>query len=238
MFHYKLLLSYDGTHYFGWQKTRMGPSIQGCLEKAVGQITQENVLLEAASRTDRGVHAEGQIVSFALQKDFDPVKLQRALNAVLPQDIRVLNTEIVPETFHPTLDAKEKEYHYRICPDPVQLPHMRLYTWHYFHPLNLDAMRHAAQSLLGTHDFTAFTNRLDKNPLCSLSSIEVHPLQITFRGDRFLYKMARNLAGTLLYVGSGKLSLEQIPLILQSRDRKQAGMTAPAHGLFLHHIFY
>lgn len=238
MLHYKLLLSYDGTHYFGWQKTRMGPSIQESLEKAIRQITQEQILPEAASRTDRGVHAEGQVVSFALQKDFDPIKLQRALNAVLPQDIRVLETEIVPKAFHPTLDAKEKEYHYRICPDSVQQPQMRLYTWHYFHPLDLDAMRCAAQFLLGTHDFTAFTNRFDKNPFCTLSLIEISPSQITFCGDRFLYKMVRNLAGTLLYVGSGKFSAEQIPLILQSRDRKQAGMTAPAHGLFLHLIAY
>lgn len=238
MLHYKLLLCYDGTHYFGWQKTRMGPSIQEMLQRAILQITQETTLPEAASRTDRGVHAEGQVVSFFLQKQWDLLQLQRALNAVFPKDIRIVHAETVPSTFHPTLDALEKEYHYRICCDPVQFPQMRLYSWHYFLPLDFAAMRSAAQILLGTHDFTAFANRPEKNPLCTLSSIEITPSQLTFRGNRFLYKMARNLAGTLLYVGCGKLSAAQMPHILQSRDRKQSGVTAPAHGLFLHHISY
>jgi tRNA pseudouridine38-40 synthase len=225
---YKAILSYDGTHYFGWQKTKPGPSIQETLEKALFQLTGETQIPEAASRTDRGVHARGQVIQFSLQK---PIH-KKALNAHLPSDIRILHLE--PCQFHPTLDAVGKEYHYQITAeeDPMQ----RLYSWHFRHPLDLAKMRLEATHLLGTHDFSAFANEPEKNPICTLHSIDIEPHLIRIRGDRFLYKMVRNLVGTLLYIGCGKLS--SIQSILASRDRKQAGVTAPAHGLYLHQVFY
>lgn len=232
---YKAFITYDGTRYFGWQKTATGPSIQEELEKAIRQITGETALPEAASRTDRGVHAEGQVIQFALQKPIDPLRLLKGLNAVLPSDIRVL--EIVPKEFHPTLDAIGKEYRYRICQGPVQDPTQRLYSWHIRHPLDLEKVAFAAQALIGRHDFTAFANEEEKNPICTIESI-VFDGSFRIKGDRFLYKMVRNIVGTLVYVGCGKLPPDSIPAILESKDRKQAGMTAPPHGLYLHQVFY
>lgn len=232
---FKVILSYDGTRYFGWQKTITGPSIQEELEKAIFQITGERVLPEAASRTDRGVHAEGQVVQFALQKGGDPLRLQRGLNAVLPSDIRVV--EMTPLAFHPTLDAVGKEYHYRLSLEPVQDPIDRLYSWHFPYPLDLKKIEEASKDLIGTHDFSAFANEEEKDPICTVASIDFKGC-FRIQGNRFLYKMVRNIVGTLIYIGSGKLATDSIPQILDSRDRKKGGITAPAHGLHLHQVFY
>lgn len=233
---FKALIAYDGTRYFGWQKTITGPSIQEELEKAIAQITQESVVPEAASRTDRGVHAEGQVIQFSLETPGDPKRLLRSLNAVLPSDIRVLS--LSSKQFHPTLDAIGKEYHYRMCLDPVQDPIKRLYAWHFQHPLNLKNIESAAKDLIGTHDFTAFANEEEKDPICTLESIVFNKNCFQIKGNRFLYKMVRNLVGTLIYIGMGKLLPNAIPSILASRDRKKAGITAPAHGLYLHQVSY
>lgn len=240
---YHLLLAYDGTRFFGWQKTITGPSIQESLSDAIVKITGQAVVPEAASRTDRGVHAEGQSVAFFLNKDLDPMLLERGLNAVLPPEIRVVKVKKASSDFHPTFHAKVKEYQYRICLGPVQEPIHRLYSWHFRYPLNFSAMKDAANLLVGRRDFSAFANEPEANPICrlesiSLSPLEVDRLQISMIGDRFLYKMARNLVGTLLYVGCGKLEAALIPSILASRDRKKGGVTAPAHGLFLHRVDY
>lgn len=230
---HKLILSYDGTNYFGWQATRTGPSIQETLARALSRLTQEKVTPEAASRTDRGVHAEGQTVHFQTTKSVTV----RGLNALLPSDIRALQLETVEEDFHATLHAIGKEYRYRLCLGPVENPFQRLYAWHMHTPLDEEKMRQAAKSLVGTHDFSAFANEPEENPICSLESIEFEG-EIRLRGNRFLYRMARNLVGTLVYVGCGKIGVEEIPRILASRDRKNAGVTAPAHGLTLHKVFY
>ncbi len=230
---YKAILSYDGTQYFGWQKTKMGPSIQEELQKAIVKITQETPLPEAASRTDRGVHAEGQVVQFALETAWEPIRLLRALNGVLPSDIRVLQLELCD--FHPTLDALGKEYHYRLCLGPAEDPINRLYAYHFRYPLDWDKMNKEAGALIGTHDFTAFANEPEKDPICTLTAIRITN-RIEIEGNRFLYKMVRTLVGTLLYVGCGKLA--NLSDILASRDRKRAGLTAPAHGLYLHRVVY
>jgi tRNA pseudouridine38-40 synthase len=243
MFPYRLIISYDGTRYFGWQKTDAGPSIQGTLEKAIISLGEISPCPEAASRTDRGVHAEGQAVLIVLQKRWEEKKLRHALNGSLPSDLRVLLVEAVPLEFHPTLDALEKEYLYDCCLRSTQDPIYRLYSWHLHRHLLLEEMREGAKQLLGTHDFSAFTNTHKENPICTLRKIEIFELaedrlQISLTGDRFLYKMARNLIGTLIAVGSRKISLDELKTILASKDRKQAGMTAPAHGLSLHRIVY
>ena len=233
---YKALLAYDGTCYFGWQKTPSGPSIQEELEKAIARITGESVLPESASRTDRGVHAEGQVIRFTLKNSANPHRLMRGLNAVLPGDIRV--RELAPCQFHPALDAMGKTYRYRICLGPVQDPVNRLYSWHIYFPLNVAKMERAARSLIGTHDFTAFANEEGKDPLCTIQSIDIVEDCIWIKGNRFLYKMVRNIVGTLVHIGCGKLPEDCIPDILASRDRKKAGITAPAQGLHLHQVFY
>ncbi len=240
---YKLTVSYDGTAYFGWQKTKAGPSIQESFEKAILQITQEKVLPEAASRTDRGVHAIGQVLRVALKKEWEPRVLERALNAVLPQDIRIIALEPAPKEFHPTLDAIEKEYRYCLSLGQVQDPVHRLYSWAFRSPLDLSKMERGAQDFLGRHDFSGFACEAKRDPICTLTRIEIDPLpegrlQIAMAGERFLYKMARSIVGTLVYIGCGKLPVEAVSKILASKDRKSAGMTAPAHGLALYRVRY
>ncbi len=221
----------------------MGPSIQESLGKAIEHLTGEKILPEAASRTDRGVHARGQVIHFLLDTPFNPLRLQRGLNAILPPDIRVVHIEETEIDFHPTLLATSKEYQYLLCLGPVQEPVYRLYSWHFRSPLDLEKMHSAADQLIGTHNFTSFANESEKDPQCTLEQITInelpgHQLQISIVGNRFLYKMARNLIGTLVYIGAGKLSSDCIPALLASADRKKAGITAPAHGLYLHQVFY
>jgi len=228
---YALVVSYFGRDYYGWQKTRSGPSIQEELEKALAKVLQESVHCEAASRTDRGVHATGQVVQFSTSKTPTPDKLQKCLNGTLPKSIRIVDVKAARDDFHPTLDAKSKIYHYYICQSPIQDLFQRDNSWHYPHPLDLEKMKDAANGLLGTHDFTRFTTEIPKNPICTLYKIEFtqlteNRLQIALTGDRFLYKMARRLSGTLANIGAGKI------------PTKEVGMTAPPHGLFLYKINY
>lgn len=241
----KLLLAYDGTSYLGWQKTKEGRSIEEELEKALEQILQHSVYLQAASRTDAGVHAYGQVVNFLTPHI--PDKLQHRLNCLLPSSIVIREAKEADPHFHPTLDCKEKEYHYWISRGAYQLPFQQLYAWHVHAPLDLDRIQNAAQTLIGTHDFAAFTN-VKKNETYTDTVREVtnitlyekpsNQLQITLSGNHFLYKMARNLVGTLIYAGLGKLHPADLPQILAQRDRTLAGVTAPAHGLFLHEVRY
>jgi len=238
----KLILAYEGTLYLGWQKTISGPSIEEELEKAVSQILQQPVSLQAASRTDAGVHAEGQVVNFFTEKEMPLDKLQKGLNSILPNDISVLQIEEAPESFHPTLQNCGKEYHYSVCLGPTQLPFYRNFSWHFSYPVNIEEMKKAALHLIGRHDFSAFTNEKQENNIREIFGIEIEEfvsrLKIRVSGNNFLYKMVRNIVGTLLYVGCGKLSAEEIPAILNSKDRTLAGVTAPALGLVLKEVFY
>lgn len=243
----KLLVAYEGTRYFGWQKTKMGPSIEESLEKALGQILQQEVALQAASRTDRGVHAEGQVVNFCTEKlTLDLGRLQHSLNALLPDDISICSVEEAAVDFHPTLQTKGKEYQYQICNRTLQLPFFRHISWHYPLPLTLEKMREAAKVLIGEHDFSCFCNELSlstASSICTLSGIDIEPLTdqrllLAIRGDHFLYKMVRNIVGTLVYIGAGKIPASHLSSILKSRDRTRAGVTAPAHGLRLKQVFY
>lgn len=243
----KLLLSYDGTSLLGWQKTPLGPTVEEHLEKALSQILQEKIKLQAASRTDAGVHAEGQIVNFLTQKTFlDLHKLQKSINALIPKQITVLDIEEMPINFHPTLDNLGKEYHYFICNTAFQKPKERLFSWHFPYSLDLQKMQETASYFLGTHDFSTFCNEISlskKNPLCTLYSLEItffdsNRFCFKLRGDRFLFRMVRNLVGTLAYAGCGKLESSQTPTLLKNCKRETAGVTAPAHGLHLIKVFY
>lgn len=240
---HKMILSYDGTAYFGWQKTKTGPSIQEALEKALSLILRVPVSTEAASRTDRGVHAKGQVINFFLSSPIPPSRLVFSLNSVLPPDIRVLSIEPTSEHFHPTLDATSKEYRYFICNAPVQAPPHRLYSWHIHVPLDVPAMRKAALHLVGTHDFASFTTIAAPDTIRTILDIQIidlpnSRLEIRITGDRFLYKMVRRLVGTLIAIGKHKLSETQVPFLLTHPNRSKAGPTAAAHGLTLYHIHY
>jgi tRNA pseudouridine38-40 synthase len=238
----KLILAYEGTRYLGWQKTITGPSIEEELEKAVSQILRHPVNLQAASRTDAGVHAEGQVVNFFTEKDMPLDKLQKGLNSILPSDISVLKIEEAPESFHPTLQNCGKEYHYFVCLGLTQLPFHRNFSWHFSQAVNVEEMKKAALHLKGRHDFSAFTNQRQEDNVREIFDIGIEVLEgrlkIRVSGNNFLYKMVRNIVGTLLYVGCGKLSADEIPAILNSKDRTLAGVTAPAVGLVLKEVFY
>jgi tRNA pseudouridine38-40 synthase len=240
------LIAYEGTRYLGWQKTSEGPSIQQALESALAILLREEALVEGASRTDAGVHAHGQVVNFFAPEDVDLGKLLRGMNALLPKDIVVHSLKLATPSFHPTLDTLAKEYHYEVVFGSTQPPFLRDFSWHYPKKLDLAAMRRAADALLGIHDFSSFCNEikeLEVDPVCHLQKLtidEIAPGHIKIRaiGNRFLYRMVRNLVGTLVYVGCGKTSADAMTTILKAKDRTLAGMTAPAKGLFLHRAYY
>jgi tRNA pseudouridine38-40 synthase len=264
---FKLVLAYDGTEFVGWQRQAEGVSIQGLIEKALAPIEGAAVSVHGAGRTDAGVHALGQVASFTLTAAIDPSRLARALNAVLPPEVRVLNAEEMPGDFHARFSAKRKIYEYRIISAPVASPFVRRYVWHVTPALDVDAMTTAAAALCGTHDFAAFQgagtdvastertiHRLEwrkglgaeasaKAALGAEASAKAAPspddlLMMEVEGDGFLRHMVRNIAGTLVEVGLGRYAPGEIQRILASRDRALAGVTAPPQGLFLKRVLY
>ena len=225
--HFKIVLAYDGTRYFGWMKNRDLLTVERELELALAQVLGEMPVLEAASRTDRGVHAAGQVVKVTVERGTDPHRLFKALNGLLPDDIAVLSVEETDALFHPSLDAVAKEYVYHACLGPVQLPCYAPYSWHVHAPLDRSAMTSAAQQLVGTRDFSSYSTkdyRDGHRTIFEIACLDLphNRLAIRIRGNRFLYKMARSLAGTLIYTGMG------IP----------RRFTAPALGLTLNRIWF
>ena len=242
-----LRIAYEGSDFLGWQRTSRGPSIEGTLQAVLEKILQSPVALQAASRTDRGVHAAEQWVNFHTETCLMPVALQYSLNALLPAAIRVLSIHEMPSAFHPTLHALSKEYYYHISLGPVQMPHERFFSWHVPYSLDLEKMREASLHFLGTHDFSSFCNchknlnykdKIRHLTAITLTTPQENHLCMSVKGNSFLYKMVRNLVGTLVYVGRGKIELKAIPRILEAGKRPEAGITAPAHGLFLKKIYY
>ena len=228
----------------------------GELERAITEITREGVRVVAASRTDTGVHALGQVVSFHTHSALEVGRLQRGLNAVLPDDLAVRHLAEVPDAFHARFSARGKHYRYRILNTPTPSPLEADRAWHLPGPLDLEAMREAAAHLVGEHDFTAFGGgavelREGESNVRRLVAVEVgrgsDPIAergaagvvvIDVVGDRFLYKMVRTIAGTLVLVGQGKLAPGALREIIQSGQRRRAGPTAPPEGLFLIEVFY
>lgn len=241
----KIILAYDGANYFGWQRTLTGPSIQETLEKSLSLILREPIHVNGASRTDRGVHARGQTLNFLTHSPFTSKTLWN-LNKVLPPDIMAASFDLVPLDFHATLSVSSKIYRYHLTNASYQLPQNRFTEWHHPYTLNYELMKQACSLLTGTHDFEALTNQKNNetydNHIRTLKrfGVDQNDRQFTFtiEGDNFLYKMVRNLIGLVVYVGQGKIPLEDIPEILNSKDRKKAGVTAPAHGLFLEKVNY
>ena len=238
----KLLIAYDGTPYFGWQKCADGRSVEDILERIIKMVLQERVKLQAASRTDRGVHARGQVVNFFVEKTIDPFRLKGSLNSLLPPEIRILEAELAAPDFHPTTDAFSKEYQYYVDLGPLQLPFDRPHAFHFPYSVDLNLIQQAIPHIVGKRDFSPFTNAREtrENTNRELTEILIEqPTQnrliFTIRGKSFLYKMVRNIVGTLLDIGRGKIPPEKLT---QNPERKQLGLTAPAHGLFLEKVFY
>ena len=244
---FKLVLQYEGTDYVGWQRQPTGTSIQGLLEDALAPIEGTPVAVHGAGRTDAGVHAMGQVCSFRLTAAMDPATLGRALNAVLPADVRVAAVDLAPDDFHARFAATGKVYEYRVVNASYVSPFLRRYAWHVPQPLDLAAMREAAGVLVGEHDFGAFrgTGSDAHTSVRTVRSIEWTgaqypdtPLVMRIEGDGFLRHMVRSIAGTLVDIGSGRWGAGEMRSILESRDRTRGGKTAPAHGLWLVRVLY
>jgi tRNA pseudouridine38-40 synthase len=243
----KITLQYDGTNYVGWQRQESGTSIQGLLEDAIAPIAGGPVTVHGAGRTDAGVHALAQVATASFDGTLDSLTLARALNAILPTDVRVLAIEEVEPRFHARFSATGKVYEYRIVNAPIVSPFLSRYVWHVPQPLALDAMRRASTPLVGAHDFAAFqgagsvvssTDRAIRRLEWADGGGYDLPLILRVEGDGFLRHMVRNIVGTLVEVGTGRWPASKVEAILASRDRSQAGPTAPAQGLFLVRVEY
>jgi len=241
---FKLVLEYDGTSYHGWQVQPNLPTIQGTLEGVISQVSQHKASVTGAGRTDAGVHAMGQVAHFAATARLTAEEWLRALNGLLPPDIAVLSVEDIPDTFHARYSAKSKLYRYRIFARVNRSALSRSKILHYPYPLDLDAMEAACRPLVGTHDFTSFQGSQtdNENPVCTITKLTVDRFgdEVIFEAEanRFLKQMVRNIVGTLLEVGRGKMQAGEIAGILAARDRTKAGPTAPAHGLYLVKVDY
>lgn len=242
---YKLTIQYDGSRYDGWQRQgNTDNTIQGKLEGVLSRLTGTAVEVYGAGRTDAGVHAEGQTASVRLPGDRPAAELMADLNRYLPEDIAVIAAETAAERFHARLSAVGKVYRYDVRMGGVPDVFRRRYQYRVEDPLDLTAMRKAAEYLTGTHDFRAFCSnkRYKKSTVRTIESVELSvrgaDLHIYFRGDGFLYNMVRILTGTLLEVGTGERAPEDMAEILKSRDRARAGRTAPAQGLTLVQVLY
>lgn len=244
---YKLLLAYDGTYYNGWQIQPNGISVQELLQKRLQVLTREATKVVGAGRTDTGVHALGQVGHFATLNPIDVAKVQFGLNGMLPKDIRVLEIVEVPPEFHARFSAVGKTYHYHLHLEPVENPFYRHYRWHLPKGINLDKLEEAAVYFLGTHDFTTFSNEAHRGAAARSAVRTIHELNVVpqaggvrleFTGNGFLYKMVRNIVGTLVDAGKGVCMPSDIPSLIQVKDRNQAGKGAPAHGLFLVSVHY
>ncbi|MBM4132403.1 MAG: tRNA pseudouridine(38-40) synthase TruA [Nitrospira sp.] len=241
---FKLVVEYDGTGYAGWQRQLGQPTVQAALENALQKITQTSIAVIGAGRTDAGVHALGQVVSFRSDKPLTPRDWRRALNAHLPADISVQASESVPDDFHARYSAKTKQYEYRILNQPERPALDRNRVWHIYGPLHLDVMRQAATFLVGKQDFGSFQgNPTDTtDTICELQRLDLvqeGPLvRIQFLGDRFLKQMVRAIVGTLVEIGQDKRPPEAMKEILAAKDRRAAGYTAPPQGLYLVRVDY
>ncbi len=241
----KLVVAYDGTGYAGWQFQPNAPTVQGILKDAAAIILDHPVTVHGASRTDAGVHAHYQVASLKTTVTRKPELIAKGLNAVLPPDIRVMNVTDVHDSFHPRFDAIEKTYRYRLFSGPALMPTEHRFVHHVFGRMDLDAMVEAAALFTGTHDYSSFrdakctaTSTVRSISQSNLNILNDGFLEYIIVGNRFLHHMVRIIVGTLIWVGKKKFSADDIHEIFEQKDRRYAGPTAPAHGLFLEHIIF
>jgi tRNA pseudouridine38-40 synthase len=245
---FKLTIAYDGTNYAGWQVQKIGTGVQQRVEEAIEKLFPGTGRIHSSSRTDTGVHALGMVAHVEIVRDqfkMAAAKLALAINAHLPEDIRVLSAQRCRADFHARFDAAGKQYRYFVWNHTAMNPLLRQQAWHVPRQLNLAAMRSAAKLFLGRHDFKSLAASRDyeaESTVRTLTRCDVkrsdHLLTFVIEGDGFLYKMCRGIVGTLVQVGQGKIAAGEIRAILAGKDRRLAGMTAPAHGLVLWRVFY
>ena len=246
----KLILSYDGTDFAGWQVQPDAVTVQGTLASAIGRITGEKVLPQASGRTDAGVHALAQVVTFVTESSVPTANFVKALNDILPASVRVLQVEEAAPDFHARHSARAKTYRYRIYRAGICPPFLARYVWHYPFPLDEAAMIRAASEVQGEHDFTSFA-AVDPErghegfPVSNIRTIyssnwerQGDEFVYTVKGSGFLHHMVRNLVGTFILVGKGTLQAGDVGRILAAHNRSAAGATAPAGGLYLVDVDY
>lgn len=242
MTNYKIVLGYDGTDFRGWQRQPDGRTVQGVLEEAVRKITGKRTVVHGAGRTDAGVHALGQVASFRGAFKLSDEVLFRALNAVLPQDVRIFSLEEAPPDFHARKSARSKVYRYRIVRAPQPSPLDRRFVLHWPYPLKIGKMRHAARLFARTADFTAFSSNRDRAPVRTVTRSELRTsgdeIIYTVEASGFLRYMVRTIVGTLLEVGRGRIAPEETEELFRHKDRSLAGPTAAAKGLTLIRVDY
>jgi tRNA pseudouridine38-40 synthase len=240
----KLIIEYDGTNYCGWQVQPNAESIQAVLERAVSTFLGTATRVTGSGRTDAGVHALGQVANFFSEKEFAPHRMRRGLNALTPYHITIKEVEIVPDSFDARRDARSRIYEYRILNRPTPSPFHLNRAWHIHEPLNNEAMTEALPCLLGEHDFSSFraagcdavhaVRKIFANSLEPRGELLVYSIEAT----AFLRHMVRNIVGTLVEVGQGLRTPQSFKELLEARDRTKAGITAPAHGLYLVDVKY
>ena len=245
-----MILSYDGSDFSGWQVQPNALTVQGTLASAIGRITGEKVLPQGSGRTDAGVHALAQVMTFVTESSVPTENFVKALNDILPASVRVLEVVEAPPEFHARHSAQAKTYRYRIYRESICSPFLARYVWHYPYRLLEEEMRRAADLVVGEHDFTSFAavdperGRGDA-PVSNVRKIFSSSwerlgdeLVYTVQGSGFLHHMVRNLVGTFILVGKGTLQVEDVTRILAARNRSAAGATAPASGLYLVRVEY
>jgi tRNA pseudouridine38-40 synthase len=242
----KFTVQYDGTGLVGWQRQLTGASVQGLLEEALAKIEGSDVTVHGAGRTDAGVHAVAQVGHARVTVDHDMQTMVRAMNANLPDAVRVIDVSVAPDDFHARFSARSKTYEYRIWNGGVVPPFLRLYVWHVPQPLDVTAMNAAAAAIVGEHDFAAFQGvgtvvhstirRVVRAGWRDQTRDE--PLTFEVTGEGFLRHMVRALVGTMVEIGRGGRTVDDMARLIASKDRHAAGRTAPANGLFLSHVEY
>ncbi len=245
MHNYKLVIAYDGTKYNGWQRQgNTDNTIQGKLNEIIGKYLCEEVDVAGSGRTDRGVHAKGQVASFKVKQCVDIIIFVKEINGFLPQDIRVLEMSEVDERFHARLSAVSKTYEYVIDNGDVGDVFSRKYAYRLNEKLNVENMRKAASLLIGTHDYISFcgNKHFKKSSVRTVSKIDIAECEgkviISYTGNGFLQNMVRIMTGTLIEVGSGKRDYHMMPDIIAGKSRDLAGFMAPPEGLFLKKVMY
>jgi tRNA pseudouridine38-40 synthase len=246
----KMILSYDGAEFSGWQVQPDATTVQGTLASAIGRVTGEKVLPQGSGRTDAGVHALAQVMTFVTESSVPTENFMKALNNILPASVRVLEVAEAPVDFHARHSAQAKTYRYRIYREAICPPFLARYVWHYPYKLEEETMALAAAGVVGEHDFTSFAavdpeRGREEAPASNVRKIfwsswerTKEELVYTVRGSGFLHHMVRNLVGTFVLVGKGTLQVEDVKRILDARSRSAAGATAPASGLYLVSVEY
>jgi tRNA pseudouridine38-40 synthase len=247
---FRLLIQYDGTDFHGWQVQENQRTVQGELQRVLSLLENAEVHVTGSGRTDAGVHAEGQVASVKLNRNFTPEKLRSAINGNLWRDVRILSVEKATDNFHARFSARGKTYVYRVVNAPVMSPFWARYAHHEARPLDVGSMNAAARLFLGEHDWTAFSSAQSdsENKVRTITEFTVEShwdararsslIEFRITGEGFLRYMVRSIAGTLLEVGRGEKDFDTIQTAIVSRDRNLAGATAPAHGLTLLKVFY